>query len=63
MDATIARIEKGEAVPYCQAAGCGGVLKPDTISFGQPLLEENVTRARQWLDACDLLIIMGTSLR
>lgn len=63
MASTIARIEQGEAVPHCLAPECGGLLKPDTISFGQPLLDANVTKAREWLDACDLLIVMGTSLR
>ncbi len=64
MDATVSRIEAGEAVvPHCQAQGCGGVLKPDTVSFGQRLRHANVVRTRQWLQACDLLIIVGTSLR
>lgn len=63
MEATVARVAAGEPVPHCLAPGCGGVLKPDTISFGQPLVDANVTRARQWLDECDLLIVMGTSLR
>jgi NAD-dependent SIR2 family protein deacetylase len=63
MEATVARIAAGEPVPHCLAPGCGGVLKPDTISFGQRLVRANITRARQWLDECDLLIVMGTSLR
>jgi NAD-dependent deacetylase len=64
MDATVARLAQGEPVPHCRGpAGCGGVLKPDTVSFGQRLSHANVTRARRWLEACDLLVVMGSSLR
>jgi NAD-dependent deacetylase len=64
MGAIVLDIEAGEAVvPHCQAEGCGGVLKPDTVSFGQRLRHANIVRTRQWLNACDLLIVMGTSLR
>jgi len=61
-ESAVARVKGGEAVPTC-LPGCGGLLKPDTISFGQPLANETVTRALQWLADCGLLIIMGTSLR
>ncbi len=50
----------GVKVPKCPE--CGGILKPDTVSFGQPMppreTEEAFERARQ----CDLFIVIGSSL-
>lgn len=50
----------GVRVPKCQE--CGGILKPDTVSFGQPMppreTEEAFYRARN----CDLFIVIGSSL-
>ncbi len=50
----------GVKVPQC--TDCGGILKPDTVSFGQPMppreTEEAFQRARQ----CDLFIVIGSSL-
>jgi NAD-dependent deacetylase len=47
-------------VPRCDA--CGGILKPDTVSFGQSMpvreTEEAFHRARN----CDLFIVIGSSL-
>jgi NAD-dependent deacetylase len=55
-----ARLLKGERVPECGA--CGGILKPDTVSFGQPMppreMAESFARAR----TCDLFIVIGSSL-
>ena len=34
MDAVLERVGGGEPVPMC---GCGGVLKPDAVFFGEPL--------------------------
>jgi len=51
---------RGVRVPKC--GGCNGILKPDTVSFGQSMppreTEESFRRARQ----CDLLIVIGSSL-
>eukprot|EP01087_Luapelamoeba_hula_P008907 TRINITY_DN2266_c2_g1_i2.p1 TRINITY_DN2266_c2_g1~~TRINITY_DN2266_c2_g1_i2.p1 ORF type:complete len:495 (-),score=94.51 TRINITY_DN2266_c2_g1_i2:31-1515(-) len=52
-------IEEPLVAPYCE---CGGPLKQDTISFGQPLEEHVLARARAVVKECDLLIVMGTSL-
>lgn len=50
----------GVRVPKCK--DCGGILKPDTVSFGQPMppreTEEAFYRARN----CDLFIVIGSSL-
>ncbi len=45
--------------PLC---GCGGFLKPATISFGQPLHENDTRRAAHGASTADLVIALGTSL-
>jgi NAD-dependent deacetylase len=45
--------------PRCD---CGGLLKPATISFGQPLDPVTLSKAMRAADACDLVIAMGTTL-
>jgi NAD-dependent protein deacetylase/lipoamidase len=51
--------EAGDAVPRC---ACGAPWKPATISFGQPLVAEDLTRAMRAAAACDLFVAAGTSL-
>ena len=50
----------GMEVPYCPT--CQGILKPDSVAFGQPMLEEESRRALAAVEACDLLVVVGTSL-
>lgn len=52
-------IETGD-IPTCRS--CGGVLKPDVILFGEQLPYEAVTQAQAMIGACDLIIIIGSSL-
>ena len=47
--------------PRCDA--CGGWLKPATISFGQPMPEEETRRAFAEAAAADLLLVVGSSLQ
>jgi len=47
------------APPMC---GCGGFLKPATISFGQSLRERDLAAAGAAAEACDLVIAMGSTL-
>ena len=54
------RLLLGEKVPYCDK--CSGVLKPDTISFGQAMPEEKMARAIQYAGECDLCLVLGSSL-
>lgn len=49
----------GEA-PDC--ALCGGILKTATISFGQAMPEAEMARAEAAALACDLMLVMGSSL-
>lgn len=51
-------IESGQ-VPHCD---CGGVLKPNTVLFGEMLPVQTFDRAEQAARACDVMLIVGTSL-
>ncbi|MDH4247938.1 MAG: Sir2 family NAD-dependent protein deacetylase [Deltaproteobacteria bacterium] len=50
---------QGDAPP-CER--CGGLMKPATISFGQMLTPESLRRAAEETDACDLFLVVGSSL-
>ncbi len=54
------RLEAGEKAPLCEL--CGGLLKPNTISFGQNLNPETLQQSMLWIHACDLMIVVGSSL-
>jgi len=61
MQAVLDRVRAGEADPPCR--DCGGILKSDTISFGQQLVPEVIDGALQAAREADLLLSVGTSLR
>ncbi len=46
--------------PLCSR--CGGLLKPNTISFGQSLIQADLIRAEDLSLSCDLMIVTGSSL-
>jgi NAD-dependent deacetylase len=50
--------QTGEA-PVC---GCGGYLKPATISFGQQLRAVDLARAFEAAKTCDLVVALGSTL-
>ncbi len=52
-------ITAGE-VPRCPV--CGGVLKPNVVLFGEQLPLQAVHQAEAWIDASDLLLVVGSSL-
>ncbi len=52
-------ILKGSGVPRC---GCGGVIKPDVVLYGEQLPEDAIEDAIMAINLSDLLIIGGTSL-
>lgn len=54
------RIRNGVKIPYCD--DCSGILKPDTISFGQTMPEDKMTRAFICAGECDLCMVLGSSL-
>ena len=59
LDETLDRIKNGEPAPKCT---CGGYLKPDTISFGQSLREQDLTRAMTASQNCDVFLAIGSTL-
>jgi NAD-dependent deacetylase len=52
-------IEEGK-IPYCDT--CGSFLKPDVVLFEEQLPAKIWLKARRAAEACDLMIIAGTSL-
>ena len=61
MAQTLARVRAGETDPACLA--CGGILKSDTISFGQALVPEVIDRAMEVAREADLLLAVGSTLQ
>ena len=61
MQAVLVRVRKGEEDPSCE--GCGGILKSDTVSFGQPLVPHVIERAMRVCAETDCLVAVGTSLQ
>lgn len=60
MQKALDRVRAGEADPPCR--DCGGILKSDTISFGQALVPDVIDRAMQAAGKADLLLAIGSSL-
>ena len=61
MQETLERVRNGEEDPPCRS--CNGMLKSDTISFGQPLVPEVIQRAMDAALEADLLLAVGSSLQ
>jgi NAD-dependent SIR2 family protein deacetylase len=47
-------------VPACD--GCGGLLKPDVVFFGENVPAERVLRAMAAIEPCDAMLVVGSSL-
>jgi NAD-dependent deacetylase len=60
MDESLDRVRAGEADPPCLV--CGGILKSDTISFGQALVPEVIERALVVSEECDVMLAVGSTL-
>lgn len=60
MDQALERVRAGDDDPACLE--CGGILKSDTISFGQALVPEVIDRALRVSDECDVLLAVGSTL-
>ena len=54
-----ARLAADGLAPAC---ACGGMVKSATVAFGQPLPPEALARARAAALACDLFLVLGSSL-
>lgn len=60
MAESLDRVRGGDVDPSCLA--CGGILKSDTISFGQSLVPEVIDRAFAASSECDLMVAVGSTL-
>ncbi|MFM2046680.1 MAG: NAD-dependent deacetylase [Actinomycetota bacterium] len=56
----IERVKAGEEDPACEL--CGGIVKSDTILFGEALVPEVLTGAMSAAGSCDLLLVVGSTL-
>jgi NAD-dependent deacetylase len=54
------RLEAGEEIPACE--GCGGMLKPDIVMFGEQLPVKVLEEAARRAMASDLCIVIGSTL-
>jgi len=61
MQLVLERVRAGEEDPACR--DCGGILKSDTISFGQQLVPEVIDRAMRVAAEGDVCIAIGTTLQ
>jgi NAD-dependent deacetylase len=61
MPAVLERVRGGEEDPPCET--CGGILKSDTVSFGQPLVPAVIDRAMRSARQADCILAVGTSLQ
>jgi len=55
------RIDSGEEDPQCQS--CNGYMKSATILFGQHIPAAVLARAKELAEACDLFLVVGSSLQ
>lgn len=53
-------VEAGQEDPRCP--NCGSVVKTDTIMFGEQLTEEEVQQAAEFLDTCDSVLVVGSTV-
>jgi len=60
MTEALARVQAGDPDPKCER--CGGILKSDTILFGQSLDQDVMQKAMQASSECDVFLAVGTSL-
>jgi NAD-dependent deacetylase len=61
MQLVLERVRAGEEDPHCR--DCGGILKSDTISFGQQLVPQVIDRAMQAAGEADLFLAVGSTLQ
>ena len=61
MQEVLQRVRAGEADPPCQV--CGGILKSDTISFGQALDPARLDAAMRAAAQADLMLAVGSTLQ
>jgi NAD-dependent deacetylase len=60
LDDIKARLDAGEEVTDCEI--CHGILKPDIVMFGEALPEDMFDSAAERARACDLCLVIGSTL-
>jgi NAD-dependent deacetylase len=60
MHETLDRVRAGDPDPACEL--CGGILKSDTISFGQSLVPEVIDRAMRVSQQAEVFVAIGSTL-
>ncbi len=61
MQQVLQRVREGEADPPCRR--CGGILKSDTISFGQALVPQIIERAMRAAAEAQVMLAVGSTLQ
>ena len=60
-DADLPEQDYGQVrIPDCQS--CGGILKPNVVFYGDSVAKAVVDKAYRWVDACDAVLVLGSSL-
>jgi NAD-dependent deacetylase len=60
MDEAVERVQAGDLAPGCD--GCGGLLKPATVSFGQSMPVLAMKAAVEACQDCEVFLAVGSSL-
>lgn len=60
VDPAMTQARNGQRPPTCDE--CDGVLKPDSVLFGEPLPEHALLRAHAHAESSDVFIVAGSSL-
>jgi NAD-dependent SIR2 family protein deacetylase len=55
-------VEDWQDFVLADCLGCGGVLKPDVVFFGESVPKPRVERAYALVDSADVLVVLGSSL-
>ena len=55
-----AQFQRQQRIDPCTR--CGGIIKSATVSFGQAMPEDAMARAQAAVEACDLCVVVGSSL-
>lgn len=60
MEELLGQLERGDALPACSR--CPGMLRPDIVLFGDPMVEDYFAALEALQVSCDLLVVAGSSL-
>ncbi len=61
-ESVINRVRNGELPPLCIREDCDGLMKTDTILFGESLPPDAIMKAQAYSQRCDCMIILGSTL-